>query len=158
MTQIPGTDVWQARIPFGAQKIIFGSGKTDDQIKAGEIGYQTADLDIDPAANAGQVYVVEVGSEPKKGKGVEKTKFKYNNGAWEDYAGAFVEEVLAEPEEPSEQPSEQPSQGEASGEPVPVKPDAPKTGDATMPIAIAVVAVAALGVALVASKKKASEK
>ena len=156
MTKIPGTDVWQARIPFGAQKIIFGSGKSDAQIAAGEVGYQTDDLDFDAAANAGQIYVVENGSEAKKGKGVEKTKYKYKSGAWADYTGIFVEEVLAgEPVEPS-----QSSQGgQTSGKESSVQPsDKPiSTGDATMPIAIAVVAVAALGVALVASKKKVSE-
>ena len=158
MTPIPGTDVWQARIPFGAEKIIFGSGKSDAQIQAGEIGYQTDDLSFDPVANAGQIYVVENGSEAKKGKGIEKTKYKYKKGAWETYTGAFVEEVLAG--EPVSDPGENSQGGQTSGtEQSTVKPgDKPvTTGDSSMPIAIAVVAVAALGVALVASKKKSAE-
>ena len=163
MTQVPGTDVWQARIPFGAQKIIFSSGKSDDQIHAGEIGYQTADLDIDTEANAGQIYVVEVGSEAKKGKGIEKTKYKYSKGEWVDYTGEYVPEEIKG--EPSDKPSDEPSDnepgtqpgGEQSGTPTPT--DNPvKTGDSAMPIAFAVVAMAALGTALVLSKKKSSER
>ena len=94
MTQVPGTDVWQARIPYGAQKIIFGSGKSDDQIAAGEIGYQTADLDFDPVANAGQIYTIDTSVEAKAGRGIEKTKMKYNAGAWSAYTGEFIVEKL----------------------------------------------------------------
>jgi len=94
MTQIPGTDVWQARVPFGATWIIFNSGKSDEQIWAGETGYQTADLKFDPTANAGQIYVIDASVEPKKGRAIEKTKFKYNEGEWKDYAGDFVPETL----------------------------------------------------------------
>jgi len=168
MTQVPGTDVWQARVPFNAQKIIFGSGKSDAQIEAGEIGYQTADLDFDPIANAGQIYVVDMATPAKAGRGVEKTKFKYNAGEWKAYDGEFISEVLAEDVsvvEPSDEPvtsdttsTDTSTPTQTSTTPTPVNPtDNVKTGDATMPIAVASVAVAALGVVFFAAKKKKAE-
>jgi len=168
MTQVPGTDVWQARVPFNAQKIIFGSGKSDAQIEAGEIGYQTADLDFDPIANAGQIYVVDMATPAKAGRGVEKTKFKYNAGEWKAYDGEFISEVLAEDVsvvEPSDEPvtsdttpTDTSTPTQTSTTPTPVNPtDNVKTGDATMPIAVASVAVAALGVVFFATKKKKAE-
>ena len=168
MTQVPGTDVWQARVPFNAQKIIFGSGKSDAQIEAGEIGYQTADLDFDQAVNAGQIYVVDMATPAKAGRGVEKTKFKYNAGEWKAYDGEFISEVLAEDVsvvEPSDEPvtsdttpTDTSTPTQTSTTPTPVNPtDNVKTGDATMPIAVASVAVAALGVVFFAAKKKKAE-
>ncbi len=174
MTQIPGTDVWQVRIPFGAQKIIFNSGKSDYQVKVlKEKGYQTADLSFDATANAGQIYVVDAvpttenpddrKANPKPGMGVEKTKYRYERGEWKDYTGEFVPEVLK-----SEESKDESSSTEESSKPTSVvTPDTSKvnpdggdnvkTGDATMPVAVAAVAVAALGVVVFAAKKKSDE-
>ena len=111
MTQVPGTDIWQIRIPFGAQKMIFGSGKTDEQIQSGEKGYQTQDLNFDPVANGGQIYSFAITAatleeqetaDYKKGRGVEKTKYVAKDaGTWADYSGEYVSEkiVTETPEE-----------------------------------------------------------
>lgn len=168
MTQVPGTDIWQVRIPFGAQKIIFNSGKNDEQIKVlKEKGYQTADLSFDPVANAGQVYVVDAvpttedpddkKANPKPGRGVEKTKYTYERGEWKDYTGEFVSETIGGETETSTETSTGTSV--VTPDTSTVKPDDGnvKTGDATMPIAVAAVAVAALGVVVFAAKKKSSE-
>ena len=106
MTQIEGTDIWQARVPFEADFIIFGSGKSDEQVQSGEIGYQTKDLTFDPIANAGQVYVVDAkptgdnpnakDANPTPGRGIEKTKYKYNVGEWKAYDGKFMSETIGE--------------------------------------------------------------
>ena len=167
MTQIPGTNVWQARIPFGATKIIFSSGKTDEQIWAGETGYQTLDLAFDATANAGQMYVIDTTVEPKAGRGVEKTKLKYGEGAWVDYNGEFIAEEIGktEPGETSTTPGGETSTTPGGTSttpggttPTPVNPsDSVKTGDATMPVAVASVAVAALGIAFFARKKTREE-
>lgn len=202
MEKIEGTDIWQARIPFGAQKIIFNSGKTDAQIKEGEIGYQTADLSFDAVANAGQVYVVDAtptgdnpnarDANPTPGRGIEKTKYKYNVGEWKVYEGAYNAEQLGEKPAPIEDNSTVvPVDGNTDNNntdnntnnnggnnnagnngngnnnntnnntTTPVdnngKGNSVNTGDTTMPIAVGVVAVAALGVALVASKKKSAQ-
>ena len=181
MTQIEGTDIWQARVPFNAQMIIFNSGKTDEQIWAGETGYQTADLKFDDKANAGQIYVVDASTEAKAGRGKEKTKLKYNVGEWKAYDGKFMSEQIGElpqvsevsttggdesqtstqtptqtstrtPTQTSTQTSTQKSTtGGSTTTPV------VNTGDATMPIAVSAVAAMALGAAVIASKKKEQE-
>ena len=88
------TDIWQIRVPFNAQNIIFSCGVSDDEIHAGKIGYQTADLKFDPAVNAGQIYTIDTSVEPKAGRGVDKTKYKYSEGSWSDYEGPYNSEVL----------------------------------------------------------------
>ncbi|HCA54711.1 MAG TPA: hypothetical protein DEO95_04395, partial [Ruminococcaceae bacterium] len=158
MTRIADTDIWQARIPFGATKIIFNSGKNDVQIAAGETGYQTGDLAFDAAANAGQVYVIDTSVEAKAGRGAYKTKYTYKEGAWAAYTGEFVEEEIAgeasvDPTPGTSTPTPTPGTSTPTPTPIPGGQDV-KTGDATMPVAVAAVGVAALGVALFARKKK----
>ncbi len=103
MTQIEGTDIWQARVPMNAQKIIFNSGKSDEQIAAGEEGFQTEDLSFSDTENAGQIYTIDVAAGTKKGRGVEKTKIKYQGGAWSDYDGAaFISEFIPDKESSEE--------------------------------------------------------
>ena len=63
---------------------IIRSGVSDEEIQAGTIGYQTADMAFSDA-NAGQVYTIDTSVEAKAGRGVEKTKYKYNEGTWSDY-------------------------------------------------------------------------
>jgi hypothetical protein len=194
MTQIPGTDIWQVRVPFNATAIIFNSNFTDDDVKdpATKNGYQTADLKFDAAVNAGQIYTVDAtpttedpkdkNANPTPGRGVFKAKYTYKVGEWTTYAGEFVSEQIGEvpviepsedqpssqtdepstvvPEPSQTQPSQtQPSQTQPSQtQPSQTSTTTPiSTGDSTMPIAVAVVAVLALGTALVASRKKAEE-
>ena len=105
------TDIWQIRIPFNAQKIIFSSGKSDDEVKNGETGYQTVDLDFNETENAGKIYKIDTSVEPKAGRGVEKTKYKYSAGSWEDYDGEFNSEYIGNmetPDEPTEESSVDP--------------------------------------------------
>ena len=123
MTQIEGTDIWQIRVPFNAQMIIFGSGKSDDQIAAGEKGYQTQDLAFDPTANAGQIYKIVITADTleeqettdyKHKRGVEKTKYVANNGAWADYDGIFTSEHIEGitdpiPQDPTDEPTTDPT-------------------------------------------------
>ncbi len=92
MTQIPGTDIWQARVPFGAEMITFNSGKTDAQMRNGEIGYMTSDILFDAKTNAGQVYVVDTSNGPVRGYGLDSTKFRYKQGEWKNYEGKFIAE------------------------------------------------------------------
>ena len=218
MTQVEGTDIWQARVPFEADFIIFSSGKSDEQVQAGEIGYQTADLKFDPIANAGQIYVVDAKpttdnpndkkANPTPGRGIEKTKYKYNVGAWEDYTAyaaakgveaKFMSEVIGEV--PQQSDVSKPADTTSTPDNTTSTPDNTtskpvdtnggnnnggtnngtnkggtnngtnnggsnnnggtstpvKTGDATMPVAVATVAVLALGAAVLASRKKVEE-
>ena len=165
MTQIPGTDIWQARVPYGATRFIFNSGVTDEEVRAGVEAFQTVDLDFSDEANAGQIYVIDINGELKPGRGVEKTKFRHQAGEWKDYDGEYIIETFGEkPVDPSEiivDPSEdKPSQSPTPSTPsVPSTPSTPTpaTGDSTMPIALAVVAVAAMGIALVGSKRKVQD-
>ena len=202
MTQIEGTDIWQARVPFEADFIIFSSGKSDEQVQAGEIGYQTADLKFDPIANAGQIYVVDAKpttdnpndkkANPTPGRGIEKTKYKYNVGAWEDYTAyaaakgveaKFMSEIIGEVPQQSDvsKPTDTTSTPDnTTSKPVDTnggnnnggtnngtnngssnnngRTSTPvSTGDATMPVAVAAVAVLALGTAVLASRKKVEE-
>ena len=170
MTQIEGTDIWQARVPYGATKFIFNSGVKDEDVRNGVEAFQTVDLDFSDEANAGQIYVIDVNGELKPGRGIEKTKFRYQAGEWKDYEGVYMVETFGEkPVDPSEiieEPSKTESEDEgskldptpsASTPSTPSTPgtSTPATGDSTMPIAIAAVAVAAMGIVLVGSKKKA---
>ncbi len=187
MTQIEGTDIWQIRVPFNAHKIIFNCGFTDDQIKGlnpaddpSVIVYQTGDIAFDAAENAGQVYTVE--GEATPGRGVYKAKYTYKTGAFSTYTGVYAPEQIGEApvvdpsntEEPSKtedpstvvpepsntQPSQQtqPSQTQPTQNSTQTSTTTPiNTGDATMPIAVAVVAALALGTAVVASRKKVEE-
>ncbi len=187
MTQIEGTDIWQIRVPFNAHKVIFNCGFTDDQIKGlnpaddpSVIVYQTGDIAFDAAENAGQVYTVE--GEATPGRGVYKAKYTYKTGAFSTYTGVYAPEQIGEApvvdpsntEEPSKtedpstvvpepsntQPSQQtqPSQTQPTQNSTQTSTTTPiNTGDATMPIAVAVVAALALGTAVVASRKKVEE-
>ena len=170
MTQIEGTDIWQARVPYGATKFIFNSGVKDEDVRNGVEAFQTVDLDFSDETNAGQIYVIDVNGELKPGRGIEKTKFRYQAGEWKDYEGVYMVETFGEkPVDPSEiieEPSKTESEDEGSkldptpGASTPSTPSTPgtstpATGDSTMPIAIAAVAVAAMGIVLVGSKKKA---
>ena len=96
MTQIPGTDIWQARVPFNAERIIFNSGKTDAEVRAGAKGYQTVDLNFDASVWAGAIYVIDTSVAPKSGRGIEKTKYRYTAGEWVPYTGEFISEVIGE--------------------------------------------------------------
>lgn len=179
MQQIPGTDIWQARVPFGATKIIFDSGKTDEEVKNGTIAYQTADLAFDSTANAGQIYKIDTSVEAVAGRGVEKTKYRYSAGAWSAYTGEYVSETF-KANNLTPDPAGQAAAAAAGGNnstastassnttaagtttsnsttTVTAKGDSVATGDSTMPVVFAGVAAAALGVAVLASKKKKVE-
>ncbi len=84
MEKVGDTDIYRCVMPVEASMIIFNSGVSDEEIQAGTIGYQTADMAFSDA-NAGQVYTIDTSVEAKAGRGVEKTKYKYNEGAWSDY-------------------------------------------------------------------------
>lgn len=96
MEQVEGTDIWQVRVPYGATNIIFNSGVSDADVAAGTEAYQTADMKFNSDENAGQIYTIDTSVEPKAGRGVEKTKFRYSEGAWTDYEGEYNEEELGE--------------------------------------------------------------
>ena len=72
-------------MPMGPTMIIFSSGITDEEVAKGTIAYQTEDMPYDDQKNAGQVYKIDMSQEPSKGRGVEKTKYKYPAGEWSDY-------------------------------------------------------------------------
>ena len=179
MDQVPGTDVWQAKIPFGATKIIFNSGVKDDDVHAGVVAFQNDDMHFDQVANAGQIFVIDTKEAPKHARGVEKTKYKYSAGAWEDYKGEYISETFKADKIASDVPSGETSQasevkttggddnkgtnnnnntngGSNGGSTVVTGDGTVTTGDSTttMAIAFAAIAVAALGAALIASKKR----
>ena len=85
MEKIGDTDIYRVIMPVGATSIIFNTGVSDDDVKKGVEAYQTADMKFDESANAGQVYKIDLSQEAKKGRGVEKTKFRYPGGGWTDY-------------------------------------------------------------------------
>ena len=163
LQQIPGTDIWQARIPFGATKIIFNSGKSDEEIYAGETGYQTGDLDFDQEKNAGQVYKINTSVEPTHKTGKEKTKWVYSEGDWSKYEGNYNKETIGEKVDPSK-PAQQSSKasspaaagGSGSAAAASTAVDVPQTGDIAMAVAFIAVATAALGAVVLAAKKKRS--
>ncbi len=95
LTQVSGTDIWQVKIPFGATNLQFSSGKSDEQIRNGEIAYHTGDLEFDPNANAGQIYSIDTSYEPVRGRGVEKTNYRYSYGSWSNYSGRYFSEVVS---------------------------------------------------------------
>ena len=172
MQQVKGTDIWQARIPFGATKIIFNSGVSDEDVKNGVEAYQTVDLDFDAEANAGQIYTIDTSVEPTPGRGVEKTKYKYGEGSWTDYEGEFISETLnpknlvsnpaAEVGNGDDESSEDTetidghndtNAGTGTGAGI-TTTDAPQTGDVAMAVAFISVAAAALGAVVLATKKR----
>ena len=109
MTNITGTDIWQLRIPYNAQKIIFSSGKTDEQIAQGEQGWQTKDIALDTSLHAGMIWTVDINGGIETGSGIEKTKNKYQKGSWSEYTGDFISEEIGTPkEEPTDDPGEDP--------------------------------------------------
>ncbi len=205
MTQIPGTDIWQARVPFGATKIVFNNGMTDDEaaaiddaavqaiadgdksiaaLSAAGVAMQTGDLEFDSTANAGQVYKIDLATEPTSARGQWKNKkWTFGAGAWDAYTGLYTSELLNEVtvsgdpsvgDEPTEPSGTNPGGSSTPGGSTGTTPGgstgttpggstgttpggtgtAPQTGDATVPAVFAVIAVAALGVVLVAAKKK----
>lgn len=87
MEQIGDSSIYRAVMPVGATSIIFNTGVSDEDVRAGTEAYQTDDLKFDEAANAGQVYKIDLSQEPKKGRGVEKTKYRYPGDGWSDYTG-----------------------------------------------------------------------
>ena len=87
MEQIGDSNIYRAVMPVGATSIIFNTGVSDEDVRAGTEAYQTDDLKFDEAANAGQVYKIDLSQEPKKGRGVEKIKYRYPGGGWSDYTG-----------------------------------------------------------------------
>ena len=188
MSQIPGTDVWQTAVPVGATKIIFNMGISDDQVKTGVTAYQTGDLNFSDTANAGQVYTIDTSVEAVPGRGIEKTKYKYNAGSWSAYSGDYIKETFGtkEREEASKAAAEVSNKaGGSTGTTSTVstastaskstttttttkttsnatstaKGDSTTvtTGDSSMAVVFAAVAVAALGAAVIATKKKRVE-
>ena len=87
MEQIEGTDIYRVGSPLNCSNIIFSSGVTDDEVKAGVIAYQTDDLAYSDELFSGKVYKIDMSVAPKKGSGIEKTKFRYKKGSWSDYEG-----------------------------------------------------------------------
>ena len=87
MEKIGDTDIYRIAVPVGPTGFIFDTGVTDDEIKAGVVGYQTEDLIYNANINAGQIYKIDVSQEAKKGRGIEKTKYKYPAGSWSNYEG-----------------------------------------------------------------------
>ena len=85
LEKIEGTDIYRLIMPMGPTMIIFSSGITDEEVAKGTIAYQTEDMPYDDQKNAGQVYKIDMSQEPSKGRGVEKTKYKYPAGEWSDY-------------------------------------------------------------------------
>ena len=118
MTQIPGTNIWQARIPFGAEKIIFNNGKNDDEIStdvipdeqvqaiadgdtsidallAADVGMMTSDLDFNSVVNAGQIYKINTATAPTSARGKWKNrKWTFGAGSWSEYEGEYLSEIL----------------------------------------------------------------
>lgn len=86
MEKLGDTDIYRIVIPVGANRIIFNTGISDEEIKNGTKSYQTADLSFDENSNAGQVYKLDLSQEATHGRGIEKTKFTYPAGEWSDYA------------------------------------------------------------------------
>ena len=87
MEKIGDTDIYRIVVPVGNMGLVFSSGVTDDEIKAGVTGYQTVDLTFSSSINAGQIYTIDASQEPKPGRGIEKTKLKYQSGEWSNYEG-----------------------------------------------------------------------
>ena len=85
MERIEGTDIYRAVMPMGPTQIVFSSGVKDEDIANGTVGYQTENMDYDDQKNAGQIFRIDTSKEAKAGKSIEKTKFKYPAGSWEDF-------------------------------------------------------------------------
>ena len=84
MEKVGDTDIYRCVMPVEATKIIFNSGVPDEDIYAGKEGYQTGDTEFGNDYG-GKIYTVDISVAAKAGRGVEKTKYKYNAGAWSDY-------------------------------------------------------------------------
>ncbi len=85
MEKIGDTDIYRIVIPVGANRIIFNTGISNEEIANGAEAYQTSDLVFDENINAGQVYKIDMTKAAKHGRGVEKTKYTYPAGEWSDY-------------------------------------------------------------------------
>ncbi len=97
MTKTGSTDIWQIRIPFNASHIMFTNGVTDEQLRNGADCRVTNDLEFNSFNNAGQIYTINTSTEPKTGKGIEKTKHTYTAGKWSAYTGTFKSENITPP-------------------------------------------------------------
>ncbi len=86
MERIGNSDIYRCIMPLGASYVIFNSGVSDKEIHSGTIGYQTTDLSLG-WENAGSVYRIDTSVEAKAGRGVEKTKYTYQEGNWYTYTG-----------------------------------------------------------------------
>ena len=87
MEKIGDTDIYRVVVPLGNYGLVFSSGVTDAEVEKGTIAYQTKDLTFSSNANSGQIYKIDVSEEAKPGRGIEKTKYKYNAGSWSNYTG-----------------------------------------------------------------------
>ena len=87
MEKIGDTDIYRVVVPLGNYGLVFSSGVTDAEVEKGTVAYQTKDLTFSSNANSGQIYKIDVSEEAKPGRGIEKTKYKYNAGSWSNYTG-----------------------------------------------------------------------
>ncbi len=169
MKQIPGTDIYQFLVPKGATHLIFNDGIPDEDVHAGTTAYQTADLKLEGDVS-GKIYTIDTTVDPVPGRGIEKTKFKYGEGAWTAYTGEFISEEIGTPVTSNPEQSSTPAEssdnstdnnsnnngnnGSANNNNSGNNSGTPSTGDTSMTIVFVVVAAAALGVVVLASKKK----
>ncbi len=85
MERIGETDIYRIAAPLGVQGIIFDSGVTDKQVVEGKDAYQTTDL-IYSTGLIGKIYKIDMSVEPKADPGQMKTKRRYSEGNWSEYA------------------------------------------------------------------------
>lgn len=85
MERISDSDIYRIVVPVGPTGFIFDSGVTDDDVKKGVTAYQTGDLAYRAVDCAGKIYKIDMTEEPEKGRGVEKTKYRYMKGEWSEY-------------------------------------------------------------------------
>ena len=85
MEKIGDTDIYRIIAPEGATSIIFDSGVTDDEVRAGVTAYQTYDIVYKTNECTGKVFKIDMSQKPKAGRGVEATKFVYLKGEWSEY-------------------------------------------------------------------------
>ena len=99
LTRIEDTDIWQIKIPFNANCIIFNNGISDNQVQTGETSYSTIDLKLDTKNNAGQIYVIDTTPKSEKnvqyknpvsGRGIFKTRLTYKMGKWVNYDSTYL--------------------------------------------------------------------
>ena len=173
LEKIGDTDIWQARIPYGATFIIFNSGVKDADVKNGAVAYQTGDLPFSDKDNAGQIYTIDTSKEPKAGGGKYKTKYTYDKdegGAWSKYEGEFKSEEFGQAPNSSLPSGTESSKGSDTSSKASTPGgttntasttnttvDAPQTGSVAVAVAFVTIATAALGAVVLAAKKKRDE-